>query len=216
MSETEMWPQETQQPGTMMEDEPQGSVIRGIIGALLGALVGGALFALLFAAGMIHAVVGLVIGFLSTWLYTKFGGRQGWMQVVAVLAAIVIGVSVGIAGGYTLEFLKLYDEPDMDTEMTRAEFVQTAWEKLVIYDQKTYLGLEYDRYVATLGDGDYSQGRDLYVAWAYDNDLDGYRDELRGEILKNWLTGLFFSFLGCVGILINAAQQAKRRNQQTV
>ena len=221
MSEMETWqpetqPSEPQQPEPMMEDEPQGSVIRGILGALLGALAGGVVFALLFAAGIIHAVVGLVIGFLTTWLYTKFGGRQGWMQVVAVVVAVVIGVSVGIVGGYTLEFLKLYDEPDVNPEMTRTEFVQMAWEKLVIYDQKTYLALEYDRYAGTQGNADQSQMRDLYVSWAYDNDLDAYQDELRGEMLKNWLMGLGFSLLGCVGILIDTAQKAKRRNAQTV
>lgn len=217
MNEMEMGRPETRQPEVLEEDRPEGSVVRGIIGALLGALVGGALFALLFAAGMIHAVVGLVIGFLSTWLYTKFGGRQGWMQVVAVVAAVVIGVSAGIVGGYTLEFLKVYDEPDTNADMTRVEFVQTAWEKLVLYDQKTYLGLEYDRYVATLAEGeDFFLGRDTYVTLAYDSEVDEARDAVREEMLKNWLMGLFFSLLGCAGILVNAAQQAKRRGTQAV
>ena len=216
MSEMEMQPSEPQQPETMMEDEPQGSVIRGILGALLGALAGGVVFALLFAAGMIHAVVGLVIGFLSTWLYTKFGGRQGWMQVVAVLAAVVIGVSVGIVGGYTMEFLKWHDEPDTDTDLTRGEYVQTMWER-VVYDQTTFLGREYDRYVATLEDGEtFWLGRDQYVTLAYDDELDDARKELRDEMLKNWLMGLAFSFLGCLGTLTNAVQQAKQRKQQTV
>ena len=215
MSEMEMQQPEMQQPGTMMEDEPQGSVIRGILGALLGALAGGVAFALLFAAGVIHALVGVLIGFLTTWLYKKFGGRQGWMQVIAVLAAVVIGVSVGIVGGYTLEFSKLYDDPDVNTEMTRTEYIQTAWEKLVIYDQKTYLGIEYDRFVATLGDASFLPGRDQYVAWAYDTELDVYRGELRSEMLKNWLMGLGFSFLGCLGIVVGTVQQARERSKKT-
>ena len=216
MFQPEMQPSEPQQPGTMVEDGPQGSVIRGILGALLGAVAGGAVFALLFAAGMIHALVGVVIGFLATWLYTKFGGRQGWMQVIAVLAAVVIGVSVGIVGGYTLEFLKWYDEPDTETDLTRVEYVQTMWERIV-YDQSTFLGKEYDRYVATLEDGEtFWLGRDQYVSLAYDNDLDTARKEMRDEMLKNWLLGLVFSFLGALGTLTNAVQQAKRRNQKTV
>lgn len=201
-----------------LDQKPKGNMLLGMLGALLGALGGGLLFALLFLLGMIHSAVGLATGALASFLYTKFGGKSGVLHVISVLLAIVIGISVGVAGGYTLIMLKEYASLD-DPQVSAVQAVRMMWEKYVLYDQTTMLGMEYDRELATIPETQrlFVMSKDEFVARYYDASLDREREEIRDEIRQNWLMGMFYGLLGGVGVLISlGGQKNKAKRAESV
>lgn len=91
------------------EQQKQGSIAAGLIGALAGALIGAAVWA--FAAlvlEIISALIGFLIGILASKGYDLLKGRQGVAKLVCVIIAVVVGVVVGTGVTYGWVFHQEY------------------------------------------------------------------------------------------------------------
>jgi hypothetical protein len=60
-----------------VEIQPEGSYIRGLVGALVGATIGAAAWCLVMQLGIIASLVGFAIGWLAEKGYSLCKGRLG-------------------------------------------------------------------------------------------------------------------------------------------
>lgn len=92
-----------------LNEEKQGNVLTGLIGALLGALVGAAAWAAVgILLNLITGIIGLVIGLLASKGYDLFKGRAGVSKLICVIIAIVFGVVVGTCAIYVVPLIPEY------------------------------------------------------------------------------------------------------------
>jgi len=103
-------------PMNMNEAEvPQGSIVKGLIGALLGALIGGIAWG---AAGLltqqVFALLGVLVGFLVGKGYELLKGREGAVKIVIIILcailAIVLGETIYNFGMMHQSYLEIADE----------------------------------------------------------------------------------------------------------
>ena len=198
----------------------EGSLARGAAGALAGALIGAVPWALVFLLGYITSFIGLLIGFLANLLYGKFGGRKSRARVAVVVAAVLVGVLAGQAGGYTLDFLRSYDPAGgyEVTGLTRAQFVQTMWDWILVDDPAELLEREYDRLVANYPEDERSLllTKAEYVEVNLTGDLSSALAGTRSEFWTNAATGAFFGLVGCGGVFAQLFQQTRKRTVQAL
>lgn len=190
-------------------EEKQGSVALGAIGALLGAVLGAVPTALVFYWGYIASVCGFLIGLFSDFFYRKLGGRQGRARVAIVLFMVILGVAMGQVGGYTLIFMEQYDGSH---GLTLAEDLRFCWEELVLYDQETALGIEYDRALAELNPSDMEDimTREEFIETYYDAEIEATRSEILGEFWRNSAVSLLFAMLACLGLFARLRDPDRR------
>lgn len=144
------------------QEEPQRSVIKGLIGALLGALLGAAAYALItILTSKIYAMAGLLIGFLAATGYDLLKGRYGVPKLICVLLCVVIGVCVGTAAVTAWDIHTVYQE--------QLEELSPIMRSMAISEKEFF--------EVVLADS-----------------------EVKGEVVKNLLTGLAFAALGCIGM----------------
>ncbi|MGN1020126.1 MAG: hypothetical protein ACI4O7_07105 [Aristaeellaceae bacterium] len=105
-------------------EEPQGSMVMGILGAALGALIGAVIWALVGMAGYIVSVVGLLTAFLASKGYDLLHGRQGKIKVVVLLVCVILAVLLGNAGTVAMEIHQVYTEEGYSMYITESTFFQ--------------------------------------------------------------------------------------------
>lgn len=92
------------------QEEKQGSVLTGFIGALIGALIGGAIWMAVGIFGYIASIIGFVIAFLASKGYDLMKGRQGTIKMVVLIICVVLAVAGGTLGTYIWSAHEVYQE----------------------------------------------------------------------------------------------------------
>lgn len=190
-----------------------GSLPAGCAGALLGALPGAALSALALFKGYVSVLCGLLIGCLANALYGRFGGRRGAARLLIVLLALLVGVSLGQVGGYTLLFAGEYAAVSEEATIGRGEFVRRCWERYLLFDQETALGLAYDRELAGLEPSQRTAAmdREEYIRLRYSDGVDGARIALRRRFAGVYLLSLMLGLIGSAGVFVRLSRTEPRR-----
>ena len=129
------------------EVKPEGSYVRGLVGALIGALIGAALWCLVMQLGVIAAIVGFAIGWLAEKGYTLMKGKVGVGKVVILVICVILGVLVGIFASDYIDWYKAIAEyyPDAVATIGGQETVVTYSDipRLIMYFLSTdseYMG----------------------------------------------------------------------------
>ena len=129
------------------EVTPEGSYVRGLVGALIGALIGAALWCLVMQLGVIAAIVGFAIGWLAEKGYTLMKGKVGVGKVVILVICVILGVLVGIFASDYIDWYKAIAEyyPDAVATIGGQETVVTYSDipRLIMYFLSTdseYMG----------------------------------------------------------------------------
>lgn len=82
----------------MEEQKPQGSIVRGLIGALIGAILGAIVWGVVgILTQSVFTVIGILMGFLTAKGYDLLKGRQGAAKIVIVILCLIIAVVLGEA-----------------------------------------------------------------------------------------------------------------------
>lgn len=105
--------------------EKQGSIARGIIGAVLGAVIGAALWCIFsIMTEMVWSMVGFVVGLLVGFGYDLLKGRKGTIRMVVVFLCVIVSL---VAGTLLTEAYFLHD-----SYVSEVEFIETATKKELI------------------------------------------------------------------------------------
>ena len=119
-------------------DEPQGSVLRGAIGAVIGALLGAVVWALVGMLGYIASVVGFVIAFLASKGYDLLKGRPGAPKLVILIICVILAVIVGNLGLAAYQVHQVYVEEGYAAYVTESKFFELMFP--VLFEDGDFIG----------------------------------------------------------------------------
>lgn len=81
-----------------MEQESQGSIARGLLGALIGAILGAIIWgAIGILTQSVFTLVGILLGFLVAKGYELLKGCEGVAKIVIVIVCVILAVVLGEA-----------------------------------------------------------------------------------------------------------------------
>ena len=105
------------QAATLSQEEPEdngnGNVIAGIVGAFLFALIGGLLYFIVYQLGIIAGICGLVIFVLANFGYGLFAKTKNKSSAVALVVSIIITVIMIFLAEYiclSYEIFQVYED----------------------------------------------------------------------------------------------------------
>lgn len=171
-----------------IENNKQGSILRGLIGALLGAIIGGVLWGLIgILTQQVFMVAGVGLGLLVAYGYTLFKGREGAAKIVIVALCVILAVVLG-EGLYNVGMIE--QEYKAMPQYAR-EYLDEAGYNVGAMSEEN-LQMFYDMLIPA---------KDEFYQ-EYLND-----EEWRANALKNLGQALLFAALGAVGVIIGLGQK---------
>ncbi|MGN0793433.1 MAG: hypothetical protein ACI4MG_03040 [Aristaeellaceae bacterium] len=173
-----------QYSGMYGQEENQGSIGKGLIGALLGAIIGALLWGVVgILTQRVFALLGLALGFIIAKGYDLLKGREGAAKIViislCVILAVVLGEAVYYVGSIEMEYAKLpeYIAEELAANGKSINDVPQAILKARIPTKEEF-------YNRVLQD-----------------------DDFKGAVVKDLLQALFFAAIGAVGVIANLVKK---------
>jgi len=194
-------------------EQQNGSLFRGILGAALGAAIGAAVWTAVHVLGYVAGLVGLLIGFLSNFLYGRFGGKNTRARAAVVIAALIVGMIGGqIAGVCALCAQSYKDDGGMSvTGLTCPQYLVTCWEQYWMSDQEQMLGSMYDRMISNVSEDLREQypSRSEFIDQKWSSDYAADRIQALQELWSDLGVGMLFGMIGCIGLFWQFTRQKR-------
>lgn len=175
-----------------MEQQQEGSVLRGLLGALIGAILGAVIWG---AVGLltqrVFSLIGILLGFLTAKGYELLKGRDGVVKIVIVVICVILSVVLGEAiynGGMIHQAYLEKVESDIAYYKTFNIDVQAMIE--------TNPTLAYSEYLYT--------EKEVFEMYLTDK-------EYLADAGKNLVTALLFAAIGAGAVIVDMA----KKKQQT-
>ena len=175
-----------------MEQQQEGSILRGLLGALIGAILGAVIWG---AVGLltqrVFSLIGILLGFLTAKGYELLKGRDGVVKIVIVVICVILSVVLGEAiynGGMIHQAYLEKVESDIAYYKTFNIDVQAMIE--------TNPTLAYSEYLYT--------EKEVFEMYLTDK-------EYLADAGKNLVTALLFAAIGAGAVIVDMA----KKKQQT-
>jgi len=175
-----------------MEQQQEGSILRGLLGALIGAILGAVIWG---AVGLltqrVFSLIGILLGFLTAKGYELLKGRDGVVKIVIVVICVILSVVLGEAiynGGMIHQAYLEKLESDIAYYKTFNIDVQAMIE--------TNPTLAYSEYLYT--------EKEVFEMYLTDK-------EYLADAGKNLVTALLFAAIGAGAVIVDMA----KKKQQT-
>lgn len=175
--------------------EKRGSILAPL-GALAGALLGAVAWTALSVIGYMASIVGLLIAGLASKGYDLLGGKPGKVKIITLILCVILAVAAGTAGSVAYELHSAYKESSQElaeeymgygmTEEQARQFIKTEGE---FFQTMAPLIL---------------QGEDEEMA------------DVRTEIIKNFVMGLFFAALGSWAVIASSGKEKAKKRQKAL
>ncbi len=179
------------------EQDQQGSIVRGLIGAVVGAVLGAVIWAAVAVlTEHIFALIGLLIGFIVGYGYDLLKGRKGTVRMVVVLVCVVLSIVVGTIGTYAWWMHTWYqDECDFIATATKEELAEQYLSEEELAELNSAPAILKKRALDSLEITMPSE-EEYYQLMLADS-------EFTGQVRSECVTSLFFGLLGSLGLILN-------------
>lgn len=174
---------------------PNKSGVLAPLGALIGALLGAMVWAAVSALGYVTALVGVLIAWLAAKGYDMLGGKPGKVKVVTLIVCVIVAVAAGTVGGVVFELHNSYQEQS----------------KAIIEEYQNDYGMSEE--VARNFIYTESEFFEIIVPKILNGQSEDAQ-EVRGEVIKDFLMGLFFAALGSWSIIAASTKKASQAMKQ--
>lgn len=187
-------------------EQPQGSVLSGLVGALLATVIGALFWAAIgVLTGYVFSIAGFAIGLIVCAGYDLFKGRKCWARPVIVAICIVLAVCAGDIAGCAWRVHGWYQEEvdllENGTPQELAEYFLTEEEQAVFNTLPAVMQRNYFNDVELIPEGEYFQ---LYLQ----------DPEFTGDVMKGMLQSSFYGLLGGALLISRNAKQKKKEEEE--
>ncbi len=173
--------------------EKQGSILAPL-GALAGALLGAVAWAALSIIGFMASIVGLLIAWLASKGYDLLGGKPGKVKIITLILCVILAVAAGTAGSVAYELHSAYKEGSQELVEEYTGYGMTEEQARQFINSEG----EFFRTVTPL----ILQGEDEEMA------------DIRTDVIKNFVMGLFFAALGSWAVIASSGKQKAKKQQE--
>ncbi len=180
-----------------VQEEKQGSVVRGLIGAIIGAVIGAVIWAVVaVVTEHIYSLIGLAIGFIVGFGYDLLKGRKGTIRMIVVLVCVILSVVVGTIGTYAWWLHTWYqDEVDFIATATKEELAEQYLSPEELAELNSYPAVLKERALQSLEITMPSE-EEYYQLYLQDS---SFVSDIGGECASS----IFFALLGSLALILN-------------
>lgn len=183
---------------------PQGSIVRGLIGAILGAVVGAALWCVItIGTERIWSIVGFLIGLIVGFGYDLLKGRKGTPRMVIVGVCVILSVIGGVLAANIYWGHESYQtERDFIATATKAELVERYCTEEELAELNSYPAVLRERIIGSF-EIDLGTEEEYFQLVMQD-------PEFIGDMVKDGLTSVLFALLGSYALILNNGKNRKQ------
>lgn len=187
-------------------EQPQGSVLSGLVGALLATVIGALFWAAIgVLTGYVFSIAGFAIGLIVCAGYDMFKGRKCWARPVIVAICIVLAVCAGDIAGCAWKIHGWYQEEvellETGTPDELAAYFLTEEEQEIFNTMPDVMKRNYFNDVELIDEAEYFK---LYID----------DPEFTGEVMKGMLQSSFYGLLGGALLISRNAKQKKQEEKE--
>ncbi len=192
------------------QEENQGSIVRGLLGAILGAVIGAIIWAVVaVVTEHIFSLIGLAIGFIVGFGYDLLKGRKGTVRMVVVLVCVILSVVVGTIGTYAWWLHAWYqEETDFIATATKEELAEQYLSAEELAELNSYPAVLKERALQSLEITMPSE-EEYYQLYLEDSE---FTSDVAGECVSS----IFFALLGSLALILNNGKKKEEHKATPV